>query len=141
MRAEPSELAIQIQHIFEHWQVRMGKPRARLDQKRRSKIRQRLCDGYTVQDLIDAIEGCAISPFHNGSERPQNERYSTTAVYNDIELVCRDAKHIDQFIGIYERDKVLRAKAAAAERARESYEARKRAELHQAGRGHLRVAS
>jgi len=142
MSTEPTEQSIQIQHVFEHWRVRMGKPRARLDQKRRSKIRQRLCDGYSVQDLIDAIEGCAISPFHNGAEqRHQNERYSATAVYDDIELICRDAKHVDQFISLIERDTKRRAQDAARERERKAYEDRKLAELRQAGRGHLRVAS
>jgi hypothetical protein len=100
-----------INEIFEFWRVRMGHTRARLDQKRRSKIRQRLCDGYKLQDIIDAIEGCALSTFHMG----QNDR---STVYNDIELICRDAKHVDQFIKIWETEKAKRARRAAEERAR-----------------------
>lgn len=80
-----------IERIFEVWKARHGYARARLDNKRRQKIRQRLCDRYTEQDILDGIEGCALSPFHMG----QNERH---AVYNDIELICRDAKHLDGFI-------------------------------------------
>lgn len=122
-----------VQSVFEFWRVRMGHPRARLDQKRRQKIRQRLLDGYSAQDLIDAIEGCALSPFHMGT----NDRHT---VFNDIELICRDAKHVDQFLRINDEQKARRAQAAHRERLQREYEERKRAELQQAGRYHLKVA-
>lgn len=113
--ARESQGAI-IKRIFEMWKVRTGHSRAKLDDKRRSKIRQRLCDGYTEKDLLDAIEGCALSPFHCGKN-------DMSTVYNDIELICRDAKHVDQFITIYERDKAMRARQmAAAKQAREEAE-------------------
>lgn len=107
-----------INEIFVYWRVRMGHPRACLDQKRRSKIRQRLCDGYKKQDLLDAIEGCALSTFHMG----QNDR---STVYNDIELICRDAKHVDQFLKVHETHKAKKAQAAARVKA----EAEERARL------------
>ena len=116
-----------VQSVFEHWQVRMGVPRARLDQKRRQKIRQRLLDGYTMQDLIDAIEGCAQSPFNMGA----NDR---TTVYNDIELICRDAAHVDRFIAIHTKTTIEKKRAAIREKERLEYEERKRKELNEAGR-------
>lgn len=116
-----------VQRIFEHWQVRMGTPRARLDQKRRQKIRQRLLDGYTVQDLTDAIEGCALSPFNMG----QNDR---STVYNDIELICRDAAHVDRFMAINTKLTIEKKRAAMREAERVKYEERKRQELREGGR-------
>lgn len=113
-----------VRRVFEYWKIRMGKKRARLDDKRRQKINQRLNDGYEERDLIDAIDGCAMSPFHNGTERrPHSDRYSATAVYDDLELILRDAKHVDQFISIKERQLALEAKRRAEEeRLRKSIE-------------------
>lgn len=123
-----TELPRTIERIFEHWKVRMGHPRARLDQKRRSKIRQRLCDRYSEQDLLDAIEGCALSSFHQG----QNDR---SAVFNDIELICRDAKHVDQFLKTFEKNRADKAHAIAkAKFQREEDERRDRERRERVGK-------
>lgn len=123
-RSARESLGDDIDAIFEFWKVRHGFTRAKLDAKRRSKIRQRLCDRYTRQDLMDAVEGCALSPFHMGS----NDRH---AVYNDIELICRDAKHVDMFIQLKLRDDAAKAKAAARAKAQREAEERERIERQQ----------
>jgi uncharacterized phage protein (TIGR02220 family) len=79
------------QEVFAYWQERMGKQRSRLDDKRLSCIKARLREGYSVGDLKEAIDGCRQSNWHQG----RNDR---NKVYNDIELICRDAKHVDEFI-------------------------------------------
>lgn len=83
--------AAEVLAVFIYWQDRMVKPRARLDAKREKNIRERLNDGYTVRDLMDAVDGCRQSAWHQG-RNPGNK------IYNDIELICRDAKHVDDFI-------------------------------------------
>lgn len=85
-----------IDAVFEYWKTRSGKKRARMDQKRKTKIRMRLEDGYGVDDLKCAIDGCFASEFHQGA----NDRHTA---YNDIELICRDAPHVDRFIEISEK--------------------------------------
>ena len=77
--------------VFAYWQEVMHHPRAKLDRKRRQKIRDRLADGYSTDDLMQAIDGCKRSPHHMGD----NDR---ATVYDDIELICRDAPHVDKFI-------------------------------------------
>ncbi len=81
-----------IQEIFLYWQTILNHPRAILDLKRKSKISQALKLGYSVGDLRQAIDGCAHTPFNMG----QNERNQK---YDDIDLIFRDASHIDRFIG------------------------------------------
>lgn len=81
--------------IFDFWKEIMGHKRARMDVKRQKIIKDRLRDGYTYEDITDAISGCFLSPFHQGD----NDRNSR---YDDISLICRDAEHIDKFIQIYE---------------------------------------
>nr|WP_319396116.1 hypothetical protein [uncultured Desulfobacter sp.] len=77
--------------IFEFWKKELNHPRAKLDQKRKQKIHARLKDGYSLDDIKTAISGCKASPYHQGEN-------TTGAIYDDIELICRDGKHIDQFI-------------------------------------------
>lgn len=121
-----------IDRIFEFWKVRTGHARARLDQKRRSKIRQRLCDGYKERDLLDAIEGCCLSKFHMGA----NEN---STVYNDIELICRDAKHIDDFLMRFEQDKATKARALSRKKFEAQEEERRRREAEER-RGQTRTS-
>lgn len=82
-----------INKVFKFWQLTMKKPRAKLDNSRRSKISARLRDGYTVEQLRDAIAGCALSEWHMGNN--PNSR-----AYNDITLICRDAEKVEGFMQV-----------------------------------------
>jgi len=77
--------------IFGHWQTRMNHPTAKLDDKRKKIIQNSLKLGYSADDLIFAIDGCAKSPHHMG----QNE---SGTVYDSVELIFRSADKIDGFI-------------------------------------------
>lgn len=77
--------------IFSHWQSVMGHPRAKLDNNRKRKIIQALKLGYSVDELKQAIDGCAKTPYNIGD----NDRHQR---YDDIELILRDAAHIERFI-------------------------------------------
>lgn len=102
-----------VARVFEYWKQLLGHSRSRLDQKRRRKIEMRLSDGYEEQDLIDAIIGCANSPFHRG----ENERHTR---YDDIELILRDATHVDKFVALAEKKKARDEKEAADRQPRAS---------------------
>ncbi len=80
-----------MKEIFEHWQKVMNHPRSKLDQKRKVKITQALQLGYGVDDLKRAIDGCTKTPYNMG----QNDRGQR---YDDIELILRDASHIERFM-------------------------------------------
>lgn len=67
-------------------------PRARLTQPRRGLIRRRLKD-YPVDVLIAAINGNHLDPHCNGD----NPRGQT---YHDLELILRDAAHIERYSGL-----------------------------------------
>lgn len=82
-----------VRAVFLHWQDVCGHPRARLDTKRERAIAARLADGYSVADLKAAVDGCLASPWHQG----KNDR---RAVFDDIELICRDGPKVDRFIAM-----------------------------------------
>lgn len=83
----------QVTAVFEHWRTVMGHPRAVLDDKRRKLIEARLKDGYSAEDLCQAVTGCSLSPFNMG----QNDSGSR---YDGLELILRDSSKVDRFLAI-----------------------------------------
>jgi hypothetical protein len=78
------------QQVFDAWMKATGKTGATiLTDKRRRVIRGAL-KLYALADVIDAVQGWQHSPHHRG----ENERRT---VYNDLELLLRDAEHIERF--------------------------------------------
>lgn len=71
----------------------MGHPRAKLDRTRRARIEARLRDGYTVDQLVAAIEGASRSAWHMG-DNPEGRRY------DGIQTVLRDAEQVEKFIDL-----------------------------------------
>lgn len=88
--AETDIVAGEVKEVFAYWQEIMTHPKAKLDQKRKSKIEQAL-KHYSVDDLKQAIDGCARTPFNMGSN-------ATKERYDGLELILRDADHIERFM-------------------------------------------
>lgn len=83
---------IDISAVFEHWAQTFRKSkRTVFDEKRKSLVKARLRDGFSIEDLKRAIDGCAQTPFNTG----QNDRGER---YDDLTLICRDAAHVERFI-------------------------------------------
>jgi len=95
-----------VDEVFDYWVIVMQHPKAKLDRKRKQKIRDRLADGYSTDDLMRAIDGCKQSPHHMGD----NDR---ATVYDDIELICRDAPHVDKFIKLADQPDMTHMSDAA----------------------------
>lgn len=102
--------AAQVAAVFRHWCVVLEHERARLDAEREKFILARLRDGYTVADLCLAIEGNALSPFHQG----ENE---TGMVYDSLTLILRNGDYVDKFMkqAKVQRARVEQAKGLRAE--------------------------
>lgn len=77
------------QEIFNFWKKTFEKSdRTVFDNRRKTKVIARLKDGYSVDQLKQAITGCASSEYHVENH------------HIDLELICRDATHTDRFIGL-----------------------------------------
>lgn len=85
-----------INEIFAYWQKVMDHPSAKLLPVRSRKIAARLREGYTVEQIMSAIDGCKASPFHQG-------RNEYSAVYDDLTLICRDGSKLEYFINLNTR--------------------------------------
>lgn len=92
---EPDRAAVSaaVERVFKHWQATHNHPRAVLDVKRRKLIRDRLRT-HDEATLCEAISGYLHSTHHMGI----NDR---NAVYDDIEIFLRDAKHIDAGLKLF----------------------------------------
>lgn len=81
----------EVEEIFAFWQERLGHGRTILTRERSRYISNRLAEGYTVDDMKQAIEGCKVSPFHNGKN-------DSGAIYHGIDLIFRSGSKVEQFI-------------------------------------------
>lgn len=87
---QPSEKTQLRRRIFEEWLRITGRTsRTRLDPKRQGRIDAAIAT-YPPDDILDALEGWKYSPHHAG-------RNDQGQIYNDIELLLRDAAHIEKF--------------------------------------------
>jgi hypothetical protein len=81
-----------VRAVFDHWHFACGKTSiVKLSPKRIEKIRCRLGEGFTVEQLCAATDAMLADPFYN-DPTPGATRY------NDIELVCRTRDHVERFL-------------------------------------------
>lgn len=91
----PNDRKEDVLQVFRHWQNVHGKHRRKLTPVRRKLIRQRLQDGFTVNELKMAIDGCKASPFHQGDNNRE-------MIYDDLSLILRNEEKVEKFIGYKE---------------------------------------
>jgi uncharacterized phage protein (TIGR02220 family) len=86
---QPS-LRSEVDEVFTYWQDVMGHSDSRLGKDRVRVIEARLKEGYTVDQIKAAVDGCKASAWHMG----ENERRKR---YDGLELICRSAEKLDAF--------------------------------------------
>jgi hypothetical protein len=79
----------QIREVFEYWRAecRGGNARVVLGEKRSAVIAARLKDGYTVDQLCQAIDGARDHAFEKDGRK-----------YDELELIMRNEVKVDDFI-------------------------------------------
>lgn len=108
--------AAEVRSVFEHYRTHRSKrftnPTSKLPEW--TKIRARLEEGFTVESLCHAIDGCMRSPWHQG----ENDRQKP---FDSLELIVRDAKHVHDFIDVpVRRPTILSGKSQKAAAAAQS---------------------
>lgn len=79
--------------IFQYWCDVMKKPSAKPTAKRIDLVKKRLKEGYSVNQIKEAIYGCSITPHNNGTDPKGNGQK-----YDDLELICRRGEFVERFI-------------------------------------------
>lgn len=79
--------------VFDYWVEVMGKTKgSKFNDKRKRAVSARLKEGYTAEELKEAVLGCSMTPYNMG-DNPQHQ------VYDDLELICRDGSKVERFRG------------------------------------------
>lgn len=90
-KTNPLHKIFEAEAVFSYWVSVMNKNLiTKLTTKRDRAITARLNEGYTVDQIKLAIDGCKNSPFHQGQNDNQKK-------YDDIELICRDGGRLESF--------------------------------------------
>ena len=73
--------------VFEFWKEVMKKnARTNLSKDRASKIKARLKEGYSVDEIKNAVTNCSMDEWHMSNG------------VSDIEYICRNQQHLDKFL-------------------------------------------
>lgn len=101
---EPEEIHVELlpadQQVFEFWKLELNHPKSKLDAKRQRAVKARLKDGYSVDDLCNAVRGCKLSPFYMGANKQDKK-------FDDLEMICRSGSKVDEFLGAFENPPTL----------------------------------
>lgn len=88
--------SVDVRRVWEHWCKVMGKrTNAKLTPERRKKIQARLKEGYAVERIMRAIDGCHASDFHMA-----RREYGGSRMFNDLTLICRSGSKLEEFEAI-----------------------------------------
>lgn len=82
--SKPDKFEADINEIFSAWQRIFDKPKTKLTESKRRKIRARLKEDYTKEFIIEACEGCKLSDWH-----VENIEF-------DIAKICRDSSNLEK---------------------------------------------
>jgi hypothetical protein len=80
-----------VTRIFDYWSETCRHPNSKLTPDRFDSIRGALERGYTEAQIKRAIDGAAFDPFIT------RRRNGTEKRHDDIELICRDGKRLEEF--------------------------------------------
>jgi hypothetical protein len=94
--AQPSPVEL----VFDYWRAHLA-PKAKLDDKRRAIIARAL-KTYTVEELRLAVDGTLLDDWRMGRDPRTNGKR-----YIGVDLVFRDAEHIDKAIALVDSPPAL----------------------------------
>lgn len=103
--APPSRLSL-VEQVIAHWLAApYHRGRVLSTPKRVARVKARLAEGFTAEDLMLAIDGAALDPWLMGTD-PRS-----TKAFKDIETILRDAGQVEQ---LRERVRAQRATGRAS---------------------------
>jgi hypothetical protein len=101
--------------VFRFWREAAGKHESKFTVGRRVKVRARLREKYTVSQIRQAIEFVCNDAWHMG----ENPNHKT---YNDLELICRNATKLEEYLDRAREAGVAAPKSAVEESKGEAIE-------------------
>ena len=85
--------------VYDYWVSKLGHTKAKYTPDRKGKIYARLKEGFSIDELKRAIDGCSASSYHMGDN-------DNGKVYDSIDLIFRNADKIDMFLSYLNKNNV-----------------------------------
>ena len=79
-----------VTRVFDAWLLATQRTGRTVLTEKRKRVILTALKSYSVDDVVDAVRGWRNSPYHCGDNRQRT-------VYNGLELLLRDAEHIEKF--------------------------------------------
>ena len=95
-----------VERVFSTWVMATGRTERTMLTAKRRRVVERALKSHGADDCLDAVQGWQHSPHHCG----ENEHGT---VFNDIELLLRDAAHIEKFRDLQRQRGVSNGNVAA----------------------------
>lgn len=89
-RLEQEQQPEAVRQVFDAWREATGHSEAVFDEKRQTRIRSRLREGFSVQRLLLALEGWKADDWCQGRHPKNSKRY------DGIETIFRDAAQVER---------------------------------------------
>jgi hypothetical protein len=90
---EPAPPPVDLAHqVFDYWRDKLHPAATVFDKDTRKKVQERIDEGFTVEQLRTAVDGCKSNP-HNQGVNDRGKRYDA------LELICRTGANVNRFIG------------------------------------------
>ncbi len=112
---------VDIKRVFEFWKKVMKHPQSKLDAKRKKRICARLREGFTPENLRDALLGALKDDFLMGKDKYAKRKF------DGIETLLRDAAQVERLIELNSAKRDLTGKMVAVN----EEEAKKKAAEHE----------
>lgn len=91
-KEKTAKLTDDLQTVFDYWCFVMNKTgAAKFTAERKKAVAARIREGYTIEHIKQAIDGCARSDYHMARDGKNK------TVYDDLELICRTGSHLEKF--------------------------------------------
>jgi len=90
------EVSSEVNEVFECWQQVHNHPHSRLDAKRKTRITDRLQEGYTAASLCDALRGAKHDEWLQGGN-PDGK------IYSELQTILREAATVDRHLETWEQ--------------------------------------
>lgn len=90
-KAKNAPSGAQVAEVFEEWKTVLSHPLSKLGDKQKSKIKARLNEGWSVDELKQVPRGVLKSDWHMGVN-PRDKKF------DKIETVFRDSEQVEEFI-------------------------------------------
>ncbi len=114
-----------IRRVFVFWKKIHKHNQAKLDKKRTERIRARLREGFTGEQLADAIRGSLKDDFLMGRDKNANRKY------DGIETILKSAAQVERLIELNSSKKNLAGKLVVESKEEAEEKVRKHAEAMQ----------